>query len=342
MTPTQGIGDTPLFPALLGLAATDPLPGIDPATQVATSPELLGAPDVADLATSGLAGLSPAAEIAEEAKASAEAARNAFAQESADGSLPGTAPLLAANAVAPAPTFGNTEARGGKREDPAQRSAPAANAHFDRKAPTDKLAVEPAISAETARAGSQPKSQVEVGADFRGTLDRLASLPGNAALQAGGSTPAAAPPPSVRIEAGFGQAGWHQEMGEKLTWMVGNGRQQADLILNPAQLGRIEVTMVIEGDNVTASFTSPNAVVREALENSMSRLREVLADAGVALGNTHVGADTRQEAGTMPQKDDRNASIGRFGEASTASIEALAAGSRWSSAGGRGMVDVFA
>ena len=131
-------------------------------------------------------------------------------------------------------------------------------------------------------------------------------------------------------------------MGEKLTWMVGNGRQQADLVLNPAQLGRIEVTMVIEGDNVTASFTSPNAVVREALENSMSRLREVLADAGVALGNTHVGADTRQEAGTMPQKDDRNASIGRFGEASTASIEALAAGSRWSSAGGRGMVDVFA
>ena len=341
-TPTQNIGDTPLFPALLGLAATDPLPGIDPATQVATSPELLGAPDVADLATSGLAGLSPAAEIAEKAKASADAAQNAFAQESADGSLPGTAPLLAANAVAPAPTFGNTEARGGKREDPSQRSAPAANAHFDRKAPTDKLAVEPAISAETARAGSQPKSQVEVGADFRGTLDRLASHPGNAALQAGGSTPAAAPPPSVRIEAGFGQAGWHQEMGEKLTWMVGNGRQQADLVLNPAQLGRIEVTMVIEGDNVTASFTSPNAVVREALENSMSRLREVLAEAGVALGNTYVGAESRQDAGTMWQKDDRNAPGNRFGESNAASVEALASGSIWRSGIGRGMVDVFA
>jgi flagellar hook-length control protein FliK len=231
----------------------------------------------------------------------------------------------------------------GNARTPAQRSAPAANAHFDRKAPADKLAVEPAISAETARAGSRAKSQVEVGTDFRGTLDRLASHSWQChALQAGGSTPATAPPPSVRIETGFGQAGWHQEMGEKLTWMVGNGRQQADLVLNPPQLGRIEVTMVIEGDNVSASFASPNAVVREALENSMSRLREVLADAGVALGNTHVGADTRQEAGTMPQKDDRTASGSRFGETSTASVEALAAGSRWHSTGGRGMVDVFA
>jgi flagellar hook-length control protein FliK len=223
-----------------------------------------------------------------------------------------------------------------------QRGAPAQQVQFERTAPTDKLAVEPAISAETAGTGSLATSQGDAGTDFRSTLDRIASHSGNLALQAGSNAPATSPPQSVRVETGFGQAGWNQEMGEKLTWMVGNGRQQADLVLNPPQLGRIEVTMVIEGDNVSASFASPNAAVREALENSMSRLREVLADAGVALGNTHVGAESRQDAGSMQAKDARNASANRFGEPTAVSVEALAGASRWQNAGGRGMVDVFA
>lgn len=161
-------------------------------------------------------------------------------------------------------------------------------------------------------------------------------------MQSTGTTPATTPPPSVRIETGFGQAGWHQEMGEKLSWMAGNGRQQADLVLNPPQLGRIEVTMIIDGDNVSASFASPNAAVREALENSMSRLREVLADAGVALGDTHVGADCRQDAGSTQTKDDRNASGNRFGETSALAVDVRAGASPWRNASGRGMVDVFA
>lgn len=340
--PTQGIGDIPPFPTLLGLAVTDQPVASDPASQAATSPDSLIVPDAANPAALALAGLPPTGQTAEKPKASAAATHSAFALEPSEGTLTGAVPLVAANAVPPAPTLGNTEARGGKREDTPQRSAQSPDVPFDRKAPAEKLAVEPAISAETARSGSRANSQVEVGAEFRTMLDRIAGTPGNATPQANGNTPATAPPASVRIETGFGQAGWNQEMGEKLTWMVGNGRQQADLVLNPPQLGRIEVTMVVEGDNVSASFASPNAVVREALENSMSRLREVLAEAGVALGNTHVGAESRQDAGTMRQKDDRNAPGNRFGESTAASVEALASGSILRSASGRGMVDVFA
>jgi flagellar hook-length control protein FliK len=339
---TQGIGDIPPFPILLSLAVTDQPVTSDPALPAATSPDSLIVSDAVNPATPALAGLTPAGQTAEQTRASAVAAHSAFALESSEGTLPGTVSPKAADAVAPAPTLGNTEARGGKREDTAQRSAQSPDVPFDRKAPAEKLAVEPAISAETVRPGSRANSQVEGGADFRSMLDRFTGTPANATPQASGNTPATAPPPSVRIETGFGQAGWNHEMGEKLTWMVGNGRQQADLVLNPPQLGRIEVTMVVEGDNVSASFASPNAVVREALENSMSRLREVLAEAGVALGNTYVGAESRQDAGTMWQKDDRNAPGNRFGESNAASVEALASGSIWRSGIGRGMVDVFA
>jgi flagellar hook-length control protein FliK len=341
--PPQGGSPAPLLPALGSFAATDPAaPSVDAASQEATSPESLMAADAANSAVLPPAAFPAAGEIAEKARTTEEAARQAFAQEAAEASTSVTSPLMAPNAVAPAPTSGAIDGRSGKRDDAAQRGAPEQHVQFERTAPAAKLAVEPAISAETAGTGSLATAQGDTGADFRSTLDRIASHSGNLNLQAGGNAPATAPPPSVRVETGFGQAGWNQEMGEKLTWMVGNGRQQADLVLNPPQLGRIEVTMVIEGDNVSANFASPNAAVREALENSMSRLREVLADAGVALGNTHVGAESRQDAGSMQAKDARNASANRFGEPTTVSIEALAGGSRWQNAGGRGMVDVFA
>ena len=341
--PPQGSSLAPLLPAPGSFAATDPAAlSVDAASQEATSPESPMVVDVANSAVLPPAAFPAAVEIAEKAKAADETARQAFAQEAAEASTSVTSPLMAANTVAPAPTSGAVDARGGKRDDATQRGVPAQQVQIERTAPAAKLAVEPAISAETAGPGSIATPQGEPGTDFRSTLDRIASHSGNLALQTGGNAPATSPPPSVRVETGFGQAGWNQEMGEKLTWMVGNGRQQADLILNPPQLGRIEVTMVIEGDNVSANFASPNAAVREALENSMSRLREVLADAGVALGNTHVGAEARQDAGSMQAKDARNASANRFGDPTTVSVEALAGASRWQNAGGRGMVDVFA
>lgn len=340
---TPAIDATALLSRLGSVAAIDPgVDSVDAALLAATPPESLIASDVANSALFPSPGLVPADGDVEKADAPAATTIDAFVLAATDASISIAAPLVVANAVPPAPTSGIPGARGGRSDDTAQRSASSTDVPFDRKAPTDKLAVEPAISAETARTGSQASLSGEGAADFRSTLERIANHSGNLAMQSSGTTSASAPPPSVRVETGFGQAGWNQEMGEKLSWMVGNGRQQADLVLNPPQLGRIEVTMIIEGDNVSASFASPNAAVREALENSMSRLREVLADAGVALGDTHVGADCRQDAGSTQAKDGRNASGNRFGEISTPSVDALTGASPWRNASGRGMVDVFA
>ncbi|MDP2822943.1 MAG: flagellar hook-length control protein FliK [Sulfuritalea sp.] len=173
-------------------------------------------------------------------------------------------------------------------------------------------------------------------------MERLTNHPATVAMQTIGTTSATVQPPSVRVETPLGQPGWGQEMGEKLTWMVSNNRQQADLVLNPPQLGRIEVTLIVEGDKLSATFASPNAAVRETLENSMARLREVLADAGITLGDTHVGAESRQDA---KSSNTRNAQH-PFGDAGRDSplipIDTIAGGPAWRSASGRGMVDVFA
>jgi flagellar hook-length control protein FliK len=144
--------------------------------------------------------------------------------------------------------------------------------------------------------------------------------------------------PSLRVDAPMGQPGWHEEMGQKLTWMAGNNHQQADLVLNPPHLGRVEVSLTMNGDQATAVFTSANPAVREALENSLYRLREVLADAGVNLGQTQVGSESPNQS---PRQRDLDSGI-NDGLRFTSPILPSGAEAAARTGAGRGMIDIFA
>ena len=58
--------------------------------------------------------------------------------------------------------------------------------------------------------------------------------------------------------------------------------------MNPPNLGPLDVVLKISDNQATALFTSPHAAVREAVENALPKLREILADNGIMLGNTTV------------------------------------------------------
>lgn len=190
-------------------------------------------------------------------------------------------------------------------------------------------------AAITADAGGGEHAAPELAADsFRAVMDRASATPAAVAGAAGGS-PAT---PNLRIDTPLGQAGWHDEMGQKLTWMVGNNRQQADLVLTPPQLGRIEVSLTINGDQATAVFTSANQSVREALESSLHRLREVLADAGVTLGQTHVGSESSRQSDNKNQPGFGTNEGVRY----AASIPLPGADAVSRPGAGRGLIDVFA
>lgn len=84
------------------------------------------------------------------------------------------------------------------------------------------------------------------------------------------------------------QSTWGNEFSQKITWMVTQQNQSAELHLNPPQLGPLDVSIKMNGDQATATFTSPHAAVREAIEQAMPKLREMLADSGIMLGNAMV------------------------------------------------------
>lgn len=81
---------------------------------------------------------------------------------------------------------------------------------------------------------------------------------------------------------------WGDEFNQKITWMATNKEQSAELHLNPPQLGPMDVVIKVSGDQATALFTSPHAAVRDAIEQALPKLREMMADNGIMLGNASV------------------------------------------------------
>jgi flagellar hook-length control protein FliK len=105
-------------------------------------------------------------------------------------------------------------------------------------------------------------------------------------------------PVQVTINAPVTQDKWADEFSQKITWLASSGKDQtAELHLNPPQLGPVDVVIKVSGDQATALFTSPHAAVRDAIEQAMPRLRDMLADNGIMLGNATVSDQTPRDQG---------------------------------------------
>ncbi len=93
----------------------------------------------------------------------------------------------------------------------------------------------------------------------------------------------------------FGKPDWNQGMGKQVVWMANQNIRSAEIRLNPAHLGPIEVRIEMEDDQVSLAFSSRHAVVREAVEQAMPRLREMFEESGLNLADTDVSQQSFAE-----------------------------------------------
>lgn len=148
---------------------------------------------------------------------------------------------------------------------------------------------------------------------------------------------------TATVQVPVGNAGWDNALGQKVVWMAGQQQQVAELHLNPPHLGPMEVRLSISNDQVSALFVSHQPAVREAIEAAMPRLREILADSGMMLGNATVSSDSLPRQQQPSSGEEQSGMISRpdvtFLENSPAP---LARGVLSLRSDGRGMVDLFA
>lgn len=98
------------------------------------------------------------------------------------------------------------------------------------------------------------------------------------------------------------QPEWGNEFGKRIQFMMNNNIQTAELRLDPPELGRINVKINMTSDQANISFTSAHQNVRENIESTLPRLRELLAESGLQLGNADVSSQSQQQA-----KDEKQA-----------------------------------
>lgn len=257
------------------------------------------------------------------------ALQSAFAQlETADGGVAGADPLAAADGDA----AGFSLAAG--VQTTAQESADLrAQAQAQAPAPLDAGKAQPQLRDAAANTAANLEAPLPTVTQLQAQAAKLESLPNPAAM------------PGDRIPARLGTQAWDNQVSQRIVYMVGK-EQAATLTLNPPDLGPVQVVLNVTNDGASVAFSSNQQEVRQALENALPRLREMMGESGIALGNATVDAgmpDGRQAQQDGERRHANGGGLGNAGGTLAAGDDAAARpATRTVSLGDNGLVDTFA
>ena len=114
---------------------------------------------------------------------------------------------------------------------------------------------------------------------------RLSALSQAIAQQTSASArPVLVPGQPLAMQSG----GWSEAVVDKVMWLSSQNLKSAEIQLDPAELGRLEVRVDISKDQTQVTFASPHAGVRDTLEGQMQRLRDLFTQQGMNLLDVNV------------------------------------------------------
>lgn len=107
----------------------------------------------------------------------------------------------------------------------------------------------------------------------------------------------------AEVPVTVGKQGWGEAVMQRVMWMSSQQVQTAEIALDPPELGPLQVRVSNQGEQTSIVFSSQHAQVRDALDQSLPRLREMMEEQGVDLADVNVsdqgfqGQDQTNEEG---------------------------------------------
>lgn len=110
-----------------------------------------------------------------------------------------------------------------------------------------------------------------------------------------------AEPHQLQMQQGLrpGNPAWGQAVSDRVVWLASQNGKVAEIRLDPPELGSLNVKLEIKNEQVSVVFNTPHASVKESLEQSLPRLREMFAEQGLELADSSVedqGSGQRENA----------------------------------------------
>ena len=222
-----------------------------------------------------------------------------------------------ADAVADTPLNPSAAPQDASRQD-LSAMAPAALPLAAASAPAAREAAAEASLAVLGRAALN-ETRSRTPAAFDAAQSGVFALPtaGAATAARGSEMPA---PVQANVPTPFAEPGFQQALGYQVSLLARDGIGEAELHLNPADMGPVSVQITMTGDQARVDFGADLAQTRQALEAGWAELASSLKDAGFTLSGGGVSDHARerqaqqgqaasQSFGTRSARDSGEASV---------------------------------
>jgi flagellar hook-length control protein FliK len=83
---------------------------------------------------------------------------------------------------------------------------------------------------------------------------------------------------------------------DKVMIMINQKLQQFDITLDPPEFGNMQIRVNLQGEQAAVNFIVQNQQAKEALEQNMHKLKEMLAEQGVDVGGANVEQQDQQKS----------------------------------------------
>lgn len=162
------------------------------------------------------------------------------------------------------------------------------------------------------------------------SIDMDSDFSATSLAQSGPATRNATPMAMVSVASSINthidSSDWPQQLGHALTRISisTNGRdgdQRIELRLHPAELGPLSVSLRLGEHGAQAQFVSAHPHVRQAVEQALPQLREILSEQGIQLGQASVSDQGQAQQGGSGERQGSSASLAASGGAGEVSIE---------------------
>jgi len=233
---------------------------------------------------------------------------------------------------------------------------------FDRTLADAKgaLATQQAPAQATAQA-LQADANAQSGAQHALAAASDATDPAASATLAAGATAAAAAQANLQLSPAAGAIAaanahvlaphvgtpdWTDALSQKVVFLSNAHQQSAELTLNPADLGPLQVVLRVADNNAHALFVSQHPQVREAVEAALPKLREAMEAGGLGLGSATVSDGGFASQQQNPQQTFAHGQSSRRGSggssAADAPLDVAQSAPAAASVSRAGLVDTFA
>lgn len=115
-----------------------------------------------------------------------------------------------------------------------------------------------------------------------------------------------------RLELGRDTQQWGGALAGRIVLMVKEGLHEASIHLDPPELGSLQIKLQMQQQQAAIQVQTAHPQVRELLEAQVQRLRDALAESGVALSEFDVSSQQQhaQQEQPSPQQQQQQAELG--------------------------------